>query len=53
MRLTTEQLGEHHLTIPAMRTLRLGTLAGIVAEVARHFETTSDEIANRLFGGGP
>lgn len=52
MRLTTELHGEHHLTIPAMRELRLGTLAGIVAEVARHFEATTDEIIARLFGTG-
>lgn len=50
MRLTTSERGEHHVTIPAHATLRLGTLAGIVGDVASHFDLSRDELARRLFG---
>jgi len=38
LRLTTQQHGEHHVTIPAHSPLKLGTLSAILAEVASHFE---------------
>ena len=50
MRLTTQQGSEHHVTIPDHRHLRLGTLAGIIAEVAAHLGLDRAELANRLFG---
>jgi hypothetical protein len=49
MRLTTMQNGEHHVTVPRHDPLRIGTLGGILADVAAHFATTRDEIAARLF----
>ena len=49
LRLTTQVGGEHQVTIPAARALRVGTLAAIVAEVARHLEVSSEEFAQRLF----
>jgi hypothetical protein len=30
--------------------LRVGTLAGILGDVAAHFELTRDEVAGKLFG---
>lgn len=50
MRLTTSERGEHHVTVPAHGALRVGTLAGILGDVAVHFELTRDEVAKRLFG---
>lgn len=50
MRLTTAERGEHHVTIPRHDPLRVGTLAGILSEVAGHFELTRDEIVELLFG---
>jgi len=50
MRLTTRERGEHHVTVPAHDALRLGTLAGILAEVADHLGMTRDELEARLFG---
>ena len=50
MRLTTKEQGEHHITIPQHSPLRVGTLAGILAEVAQHFGMNRDEVAERLFG---
>ena len=49
LRLTTQQRGEHHVTIPNHDPLRIGTLAGILADVGEHFEITRDELIERLF----
>ena len=49
MRLTTQENGEHHVTIPRHDPLRIGTLSAILGDVARHFGTTRDELARRLF----
>jgi len=51
LRLTTIERGEHHVTIPRHAALRVGTLAGILGEVAQHFSLTRDELVERLFGG--
>ncbi len=49
MRLTTLGRGEHHVTIAKREPLRVGTLAGILADVAAHFELTREELLARLF----
>ena len=49
MRLTTQQGGEHHITIPNHAPLRVGTLAGILADVAEHFGISRDELLAQLF----
>lgn len=49
IRLTTLEEGEHHLTIPRHDPLRVGTLSGILGDVAAHFHTTREEIIERLF----
>lgn len=49
VRLTTQQRGEHHITIPVHRSLRVGTLAGILDDVAAHFEMTRDMLLSRIF----
>jgi len=50
IRLTTEQTGTHHITIPAHNPLRVGTLAAIVADVAEHLKMHKDELLRKLFG---
>ncbi|MGH7430171.1 MAG: type II toxin-antitoxin system HicA family toxin [Candidatus Methylomirabilaceae bacterium] len=50
LRLTTTEHGEHHLTIPNHAHLRVGTLAGILADLAAHFRLTREELIERLFG---
>jgi predicted RNA binding protein YcfA (HicA-like mRNA interferase family) len=50
LRLTTTEHGEHHITIPRHNPLKIGTLAGILRDVAEHFGTTRDDLAVRLFG---
>ena len=49
MRLTTQQQGEHHVTIPCHDPLRVGTLAAILAEVAAHFGLSREELADQLW----
>ncbi len=50
LRLTTREGGEHHVTIPRHDALRIGTLAGILGDVADHFKTTREDLADRLLG---
>lgn len=49
LRLTTRERGEHHITIPRHAPLRIGTLAAILAEVARHHEVSRDAVMGRIF----
>ncbi len=49
MRLTTQHGGEHHVTIPDHESLRIGTLAGILADVATHFNIDRSVLATELF----
>jgi predicted RNA binding protein YcfA (HicA-like mRNA interferase family) len=49
MRLTTTQRGEHHVSIPQHRSLKLGTLAGIVGDISKHFEISKADVIERLF----
>ena len=49
LRLTTQEHGEHHVTIPVHGSLRLGTLAAILDDVAQHFGVSRDAIAQRIF----
>ena len=49
MRLTTAELGEHHITIPRTDSLRIGTLSGILADVAAHFGLTREEVIKKIF----
>jgi predicted RNA binding protein YcfA (HicA-like mRNA interferase family) len=49
LRLTTMANGQHHVTVPAHDPLRVGTLAGILAEVAAHHGLTREQLLRRLF----
>jgi predicted RNA binding protein YcfA (HicA-like mRNA interferase family) len=50
LRLTTQDHGQHHLTIPQHTPLRIGTLSAILSDVAAHFKVSREEIFQRLFG---
>lgn len=50
LRLTTDEPGEHHITIPNHGPLRIGTLAAILNEVATHHQFSRDELLIKLFG---
>lgn len=49
LRVTTQENGEHHLTIPTHNSLRVGTLSAILADVAAHFDCSRDELLEQLF----
>jgi predicted RNA binding protein YcfA (HicA-like mRNA interferase family) len=49
LRLTTTEGGEHHVTIPQHSPLRVGTLAGILNDVAAHSVLSRDELLTKLF----
>ena len=48
MRLTTQQNGQHHVTVPRHSPMRVGTLGGILTDVATHHQITRDELLQRL-----
>jgi predicted RNA binding protein YcfA (HicA-like mRNA interferase family) len=49
VRLTTDQNGEHHVTIPRHDSLRVGTLSSILRDVAEHHGLSKDELTELLF----
>ena len=49
LRATTRQRGEHHVTIPNHDALRVGTLSGILSDVAAHIGLSREELADRIF----
>ncbi|MFN8507580.1 MAG: type II toxin-antitoxin system HicA family toxin [Dehalococcoidia bacterium] len=50
LRLTTREQGEHHLTVPLHRSLRVGTTSALLGEVAQHFGITKEQAIEVLFG---
>ncbi|MBN1344033.1 MAG: type II toxin-antitoxin system HicA family toxin [Phycisphaerae bacterium] len=50
IRLTTQQEGEHHITIPAHDPIRIGTLNSILRDVAEYSGMTREQLLERLFG---
>ncbi len=49
IRLTTTINGEHHITIPAHKDLKTGTLSGILNDVAVHFKINKGDLIKELF----
>jgi predicted RNA binding protein YcfA (HicA-like mRNA interferase family) len=49
LRLTTSESGEHHVTIPRHDPIKIGTLAGILQDVAVHFDVSREQLLTRLF----
>jgi predicted RNA binding protein YcfA (HicA-like mRNA interferase family) len=48
IRLTTELNGQHHVTVPMHKPVRMGTLNGIINDVAKHVELSRDEVIRKL-----
>jgi len=42
--------GQHHITVPRHRDLKIGTLSAIVGDVADHLNMTRDEVIRALWG---
>jgi len=49
IRLSTSKNGTHHITIPDHRPIKVGTLAGILGDIAAHHQMTRDELLALLF----
>ena len=50
MRLTTTQGGEHHVTVPRHKSLRVGILSAILRDVAEHLGLPRQTLLETLFG---
>lgn len=48
VRITTHRKGDHHVTIPKHKSLKLGTLASILDDVAGHHGLSRDELLQQL-----
>lgn len=44
IRLTTNENGEHHVTIPAHNPLKIGTLAAILSDMEAHHKLTREQL---------
>ncbi|MFZ2452464.1 MAG: type II toxin-antitoxin system HicA family toxin [Methylovulum miyakonense] len=49
IRLTTQQNGQHHITVPLHDPLKVGTFSAILNDVAKHFLISRDELLQQLF----
>lgn len=49
IRLVTAERGQHHVTVPNHNPLKVGTLSGILGDVAAHLEIPREELVRRLF----
>ncbi|MGB9500346.1 MAG: type II toxin-antitoxin system HicA family toxin [Dissulfuribacterales bacterium] len=46
IRLTTGKNGEHHITIPKNKPLKIGTLSNILNDVSKHLNISKEKILN-------
>lgn len=49
IKITTQKKGEHHLAIPNHDPIKIGTLNGILRQVAEHLGKNTDDVFNELF----
>ena len=49
IRLTTNEKGGHHITMPAHKELKIGTLSAILADIAEHHKISMHELIQDLF----
>jgi len=49
IRLTTLKNSEHHVTIPAHKNIKIGTLNSILIDIANHFKITKEELIKILW----
>jgi predicted RNA binding protein YcfA (HicA-like mRNA interferase family) len=48
LRLSTQQNGAHHVTIPVHDSIRIGTLSNILNDVAGHLGISKEEIIRTI-----
>lgn len=49
IRLTTVLKGEHHITIPKHKTLKIGTLNNILKDIANYLDVDKQNLIRELF----
>jgi len=49
IRITTKMGGEHHITIPNHNPLKIGTLNGIINNIAGHLGLRKEDVIKELF----
>jgi predicted RNA binding protein YcfA (HicA-like mRNA interferase family) len=49
IRLTTQENGEHHITIPNHSPIKIGTLSAILRDIENHFDVAREELLIQLF----
>ncbi len=49
IRLTIDKDGEHHITIPDHKSIKIGTLSSIMSDIASHFGKKKSDIIEKLF----
>ena len=49
IRLTINENGEHHITVPAHNPLKIGTLAAILSDIESHHKMTREKLLEYLF----
>ena len=49
IRMTTHERGEHHITVPAHKNVKIGTLNSILIDVAGHFNISKAELIKALW----
>jgi len=49
LRLTSTMKGEHHITIPKHKPLKIGTLNGILNDIARYLKKDKQSLIKELF----
>jgi predicted RNA binding protein YcfA (HicA-like mRNA interferase family) len=48
IQLTTQRCGEHHVSVPDHRPLKVGLLHGVLKEVAQHHSLTVEALVREL-----
>ena len=49
IRLTTTEFGEHNITIPKHKSIRIGTLNNILNDIANHIKISKAELVRKLW----
>ena len=48
LRLTTEEQGQHHITIPNKKRLTIGKVNAVIWDLVRHFKISRQEVLARI-----
>lgn len=49
IRLTTTQQGEHHVTVPSHKPLKVGTLNNVLNDISAHLKISKEAMVKELF----